>query len=164
MYIDRVERLRKFIADLPPRKLVMNRWVKVDKMPDGSIPSLNIMCEPSCNTAGCLAGWTVNRFKLWPKMFAADNDPSAQRRAASYFGLSFQESSRLFLMYWPSNVCGFEGADGSDYARNAFDKLKAARRKRIMLKVLDYIIKHGFTWIDSAARSKRITRYRKIVQ
>lgn len=161
MYIDRVKRLRAFIADLPPRKLIMKRWAKVDKMPDKSVPSLSIMCEPSCNTAGCLAGWTSTRFRLWDKVDADKNAAFAQGRAANYLGLSYAESSSLFCMDWPLGVCGLGWADGTDGAREKFDKLRAAKRKQVMLQVLDHIIAEGFTWVDPIYRAPRIPRYLK---
>ena len=97
-------------------------------------------------------------------MYAADNSPSAQKHAAEYFGLSQLESNDLFLMHWPYAVCGLGLADGRQAARETFDKLKPARRKRVMLKVLDHIIEHGFTWIDATNRSGRVSRYRKPIQ
>ena len=156
MYIDRMKRVRKFIAGLPAHKLKMSNWIELDYMPNGSIPPVKTMVQASCGTTACIAGWV----QVMSGQVTGYNEYSASNDAQHYLGLSNAEADALFLLHWP--VFLFDKFELDVITKDnliRFDKLKPDTRKAAILRILDYIIEFGFTWLPAGVQSQRISQF-----
>ena len=151
MYIDRMKKARKLIAEIPDKKLRMSTWIKVDYLPNGDTPSVAVLKQESCGTVGCIAGWVntcfVNRFA----------EDSSRENAKEYLGLTNTEANALFYLELPDFL--FQSNETEIPKLEHFDKQKPAKRKEKILEIFDYIIKYGFTWLTVEEQSYRVKQF-----
>lgn len=145
MYLNRMKKLREYIAATPAGKIKMNRWLEHGK---GNEDFDDIMAEFSvnnsvintkrkdlvdhfksqgCGTAGCIAGWGAVCFNL-----IGAKKPFRMNTVSEHLGLNWIEKEYLFYGEWFIQTL------------NEFDKLPSKKRKSLILKVLDSIIEKGF--------------------
>lgn len=104
MNIQRIKKLRDFIAKLPPKACNMDVWIQKSWVDEegqpvdaytGVRPITPIEMQQhgfKCGTTACIGGWTEVMSKL--------EDPKSRKRAAgSYLQLTRIERKRLFYQY-----------------------------------------------------------------
>lgn len=155
MYIDRMKKARKFIANLHARKLRMMNWIVIDYLPNGDVPARKVLVEDSCGTTGCIAGWV--QVMAGPQIHDYTHAPDFSR---PYLGLKVKEADALFMVQWPTFLFDkFEVTGDFSHDIETFDMLKPSVRKKAILKTLDYLIEYGFTWLQPSEQSNRVKQF-----
>ena len=152
MYLDRMKKARKLIAEIPDKKLRMSTWIEVDYLPDGAIPSVQVLKQEGCGTVGCIAGWVNICF------VDRQSESKSRENAKEYLGLTEREADALFYLTLPNFLLQFNKTGLPDKLKR-FDKQKPAKRKEKILEIFDYIIEYGFTWLPDYDRSTVVRQF-----